>query len=160
MLCDKCNKNQASVLYTKIVNGKKTEQHLCGFCANTIDNTFTFDDVFKNVFNINTHHDYIRKANGKKCAKCGLTIDELKRYGRLGCDECVNTFREIVEPALKNIHSLTEHKGKKSVEEAETELVKDKMTELKAKLKEAIRNEEYEKAAEIRDMLRAMEKEA
>ena len=160
MLCDKCNKNQASVFYTKIINGKKTEQHLCEMCANEMGNTFTFDDVFKNVFNINTVGETNRHIGVKKCDKCGLTLNELNKYGRLGCANCVDTFREHIEPALKNIHSLTEHKGKKSLKQIETSPVKDKKEELKAKLKEAISNEEYEKAAEIRDALRAMEKEA
>ena len=33
MLCEKCQKEEASVHVTKIVNGQKTETHLCQHCA-------------------------------------------------------------------------------------------------------------------------------
>ena len=160
MLCEKCNENQATVHYTKIINGKKQELHLCSACAGDIDNTFAFDDMFKNVFTINpigTHNGYTAL---KKCKKCGLTLDELNRYGRLGCSECCESFREYLDPALKNIHSVTKHKGKRPGKSVATEPAEDKIASLKSRLKEALKNEEYEKAAEIRDIIRDLEKEA
>jgi len=33
MLCQNCNKREATIHITRIVNGKKTTQHLCGKCA-------------------------------------------------------------------------------------------------------------------------------
>ena len=33
MLCDKCGANEAVVHRIMVINGKKTEQHLCGECA-------------------------------------------------------------------------------------------------------------------------------
>ncbi len=162
MICDKCSKNEATLHYTQIVNGKKMEQHLCSECAGKMENTFTFDDIFKNVFNINGIGSYGRKV--LKCEDCGLTIDELNKTGKLGCAKCCETFGDALEPALKNIHSGTVHKGKrpgKSVSlTPKIEEKVDKRAELEAKLKEAIASEEYEKAAEIRDILRNMDKEA
>ncbi len=53
MLCQKCNKNKASVYYNKIVNGEKTEMYLCSECAkeNTemnfnLDMPFSMMDIF------------------------------------------------------------------------------------------------------------------
>ena len=160
MLCDKCKKNMATVHLTKIVNGKKQEQHLCSTCAGDIDNTFTFDDMFKNVFTVNPAAGYKSSLGIKKCNKCGMTLDELNRYGRLGFAECCESFREYLEPALRSIHSLTMHKGKRPGKAVITEPAENKVASLKEKLKEAIKNEEYEKAAQIRDILRDIEKEA
>ncbi len=160
MLCEKCNKNQATVHLTKIINGKKQEQHLCSTCAGDIDNTFTFDEMFKNVFAVNPAGNYKNSLSIKRCDKCGLTLDELNRYGRLGCSECCKCFREYLEPALKSIHSVTTHKGKRPGKAVAARSAEDKTVSLKEELKEAIKNEEYEKAAEIRDIIRDMEKEA
>ena len=33
MLCDRCQKKEAKILYTEIINGTKKEQHLCEECA-------------------------------------------------------------------------------------------------------------------------------
>lgn len=160
MLCDKCNKNEATLHYTKIVNGKKTEQHLCSECAKGMNDTFTFDDIFKNVFNLNSFGGHPKYSNELRCDGCGLTLNELNRTGRLGCAKCVDTFKDAIEPALKNIHSGTVHKGKRPGKAVSLTPKVDKRASLEAELKEAIKNEEYEKAAEIRDILRNMDKEA
>ncbi len=160
MFCDKCKANKATVHFTKIINGKKTEQHLCEYCADSMDNTFTFDDMFKNVFNINPYGGYSREIGMKKCSSCGLTLDELNKTGKLGCSDCCEAFKEYIEPALRSFHSGTKHKGKRPGKSVSVMPKVDKKAELKTKLDEAIKNEEYEKAAEIRDILRSMEKEA
>ena len=159
MICDKCKKNEATVHYKKIINGKKTEQHLCAQCAKGIDNTFGFDDIFNNVFNINNGIHY-GNIGVRRCENCGITLDELNRRGKLGCSKCAESFRDVIEPALKNIHSGTIHRGKRPGKAAEGLPKVDKKEELQAKLKEAIAKEEYEKAAEIRDILKDMDKEA
>ena len=43
MLCEKCNKNPATVHVTKIINNNNTELHLCEDCARERDdfNWFT-----------------------------------------------------------------------------------------------------------------------
>ena len=33
MLCDRCHTREATVHYTQIVNGRRTEEHLCPECA-------------------------------------------------------------------------------------------------------------------------------
>ena len=36
MKCQNCNKNNATVRYTQIINGKKTEMNLCENCSNEL----------------------------------------------------------------------------------------------------------------------------
>lgn len=33
MLCQECQRRQATLHFTKIINGKKTEFHICDVCA-------------------------------------------------------------------------------------------------------------------------------
>ena len=54
MKCQKCGKNNANVSYTRIVNGEKTELHLCSDCAKemniNVNLSFGFDEMFSNFF--------------------------------------------------------------------------------------------------------------
>ena len=36
MLCQKCNKNEANVKYTEIINGEKKEMMLCEECSHEL----------------------------------------------------------------------------------------------------------------------------
>ena len=59
MLCNNCKKRQASVHVTRVVSGKKVEQHLCPICASEVGLTmedldfpgfFEFPDLFASFF--------------------------------------------------------------------------------------------------------------
>ena len=37
MLCEKCQEREATIIYTEIINGVKTEHSLCSECAKDMD---------------------------------------------------------------------------------------------------------------------------
>jgi protein arginine kinase activator len=41
MLCQICKKKEATITFTKIVGGQKTEIHLCKDCASTFSDKFS-----------------------------------------------------------------------------------------------------------------------
>ncbi len=99
------------------------------------------------------------------CPTCGLIDSEFRETGRLGCSDCYQTFNKQLAPLLKRIHGSPSHTGKKIATEngkritektSKTENGKQKetVTQLQKELKEAIKKEDYERAAEIRDQLR------
>ena len=47
MLCEKCEKNQATFHYTEVVNGVKNEHHLCSECAANTDMSY-YSTIFDN----------------------------------------------------------------------------------------------------------------
>lgn len=47
MLCEKCNKNQATFHYAEVINGVRSEHHLCGECAANTDVSF-YSSIFEN----------------------------------------------------------------------------------------------------------------
>jgi len=60
---------------------------------------------------------------------------------------------------MRRIHGSTEHRGKIPKKAGGKMRVKREIEELKYQLEKAIKEEAYEKAAELRDKIRELEKE-
>ena len=44
---------------------------------------------------------------GVRCTICGLTLEQLKADGRLGCPTCYRTFARLVTQAVELLHGVT-----------------------------------------------------
>ena len=74
----------------------------------------------------------------------------------MGCPDCYSTFADILNPYVEKIHGATQHIGAApAAEQPKT----DPIEALRAQLKTAVENEEYEQAARLRDEIRRMEGE-
>ncbi|MBP1924659.1 protein arginine kinase activator [Sedimentibacter acidaminivorans] len=159
MLCNECGKNEASVHVTHIINGKKTENHLCEDCArknqSILNSTFSMENLFSamlnNAFNGATY------LPSKGCSTCGMTYDEFRNMGKFGCSHCIETFKPKLMPVVKNIQGYDIHQGKIPMRAGGDYKVQKDIEKLKLQLKQMIEQEEYEKAAQIRDKIRDME---
>ena len=85
MLCQNCNKNEANVRYTQIINGVKKEMLLCDKCSKElgIDNMklslpISFSNFFGDFLNEydNSFMPLISKPKEISCNKCGMTYNE------------------------------------------------------------------------------------
>ncbi|KHO61949.1 hypothetical protein THYS13_24220 [Thermoanaerobacter sp. YS13] len=168
MMCDKCKIRPATVHYTKIVNGVKTEMHLCDQCAAEegilnaeVFSTFTPFSVQNLLSGLMDFLPGIDEFTKKplKCSHCGMTYEDFKKIGRLGCSFCYDAFAEELNPLMRRIHGSTEHRGKIPKKAGGKMRVKREIEELKLQLEKAIKEEAYEKAAELRDKIRELEKE-
>lgn len=165
MYCEECKKRPATVHLTSIVNGVKVENHLCEQCAGkkgTIIfdlNKFSIPNLLGSFFG-NTYS--IQGINARQddtvCPGCGMTFDNIRESGRLGCSQCYQVFEEELDPILRRIHGNSQHMGKIPSRGGEKVLLKKKVDELKNALQQALAKEEYEKAAEIRDSIKSLEK--
>jgi protein arginine kinase activator len=96
---------------------------------------------------------------------CGITFFEFRNQGRLGCPHDYVQFAKELEPLIANIHGATEHTGRRPSRSATTvEAAAASGTAeltgvigLRREMKEAIACEDYEKAKENRDAIRAIE---
>ena len=91
------------------------------------------------------------------CPVCGITFLEFRKQGRLGCPHDYVCFADELEPLLANIHGETHHVGKvpkhgRNGAEQQTQLIR-----LRRELKEAVAEEQYEKASTLRDEIRKIE---
>ncbi len=164
MLCEKCNKRMATVHLTKIINNKKSEMHLCQECAKesgefefTFQPSFGFQNLISDLFEPGPFTVGIGERN--RCSVCGMSLADFKQTGRLGCGHCYEVYAQQLLPILHRVQKGQEHIGK--VPHRAGEHLKDKrrMERLRAQLQEAIAKEEYERAAEIRDELRRLERQ-
>ncbi len=94
-----------------------------------------------------------------KCDGCGTTFEEFARQGRFGCAECYQAFRPRLEAIMRKIHGASLHRGK-TPDQTPAFLADPEVTplneeqRLEAALQKAVEEEEFERAAEIRDKLR------
>jgi len=92
-----------------------------------------------------------------KCPACGFTYQDFKKVGRLGCGDCYEAFKKQLDPLLKRIHGANRHIGKVPLMAGKTVKEDRTLQDLKIQLEKAIRSEEFEAAAKLRDNIRALE---
>lgn len=164
MLCQQCHKREANVHFTQILNGTKTESYLCSQCANGNDKI-----VFSPQLNLgdflwgfpgfgdNGAFAETERPREIRCDFCGMSFDDFRKTGKVGCANCYRTFRENLSPILRRLHGSIEHKGKVPGKLSECLKTDNEIEKLKEELTAAISREEYEKAAELRDRIRKLE---
>ncbi|AUS07599.1 hypothetical protein C1X05_01145 [Laceyella sacchari] len=166
MLCPECGKRPATLHYTKIVNGEKTEFHLCEVCAQEkgevmpgFEHGFSFHQLLSGLLNFNSSPQEAYKPQTLRCNTCGLTYNQFSKIGRFGCGDCYKTFRERLDPLLRRVHGHSTHRGK-IPERAQGELkLKKELEQLKAELAAKIETEEFEEAARLRDQIRSLQEQ-
>ena len=160
MFCDVCGKKEATVHLTEIVNEQVTKLNLCEDCAREkgaeMEEHFGLSELLAGLTDMGTAVEP-EIAISIKCHNCGLTYQNFRKLGRLGCSECYEEFKKELAPLLKRIHGSDRHVGKVPLKGGKT--IKDTRTlqDLKMQLEKAIQTEEFEEAAKLRDKIRDLE---
>ena len=164
MVCNICGKNQATVHLTEIIDDQITELHLCEECAQKkgaqMESHFGLSDLLAGLADLGTQFNKTKTDIKLKCPKCGLTYEDFKKVGRLGCGECYTAFKEALVPLLKRIHGSTQHCGKSPKKIARIVKARNELEVLKEKLQKSIQKEDFEEAAKLRDKIREIEKKS
>ncbi|MCM8792717.1 MAG: UvrB/UvrC motif-containing protein [Candidatus Omnitrophica bacterium] len=163
MLCDLCGKNEATVHLTEIIDNQVTELHLCEECARNksieMEQQFGLGDLLAGLAEFGKGIEETESSR-LKCSKCGISYEDFKKIGKLGCSQCYITFKRYLSSLLKKIHGSNKHIGKTPLKVTAV-ADKDKkniLEDLRQKLQKAIEAEEFEEAARIRDQIRELEK--
>jgi len=90
------------------------------------------------------------------CRKCGMKFSEFRSGGRLGCAECYDSFEERIDRILVQIHGASGHKGKRYGRPAARRGGRAGIERLRRELDAAVRAEQFEQAAVIRDEIRSL----
>lgn len=90
----------------------------------------------------------------ERCSVCDTTFTSFKNKGRIGCLYCYLTFKDRINFVLKNIHGQTSHRGKTPVKWLERKRIELDSKILQKQLLKAIKLQEYEEAARLRDLLK------
>lgn len=168
MLCQECGQRTASLHFTKIVNGEKTEFHLCDACAKEkgellpgIHNGFSIHNLLSGMLNFDTQSAAQKRqtAGQLRCETCGLTYEQFSKIGRFGCSDCYRHFEPVLEPLFRRVHGNTVHSGKLPARSGVSLKRKRRLRELKARLQQLVAREAFEEAARVRDQIRELERE-
>lgn len=163
MLCENCKKNNATTYFKRNINGNIQEVYLCSECAAKLDlggmSSTLFDFFMPTKFRISPERE-------KKTCSCGTTFYNISKTGKVGCPDCYETFRNEIAAILRKINGGKQHRGRvpKRFTKGET-AAKSKVpaenTEdvLRTQLAEAIKNENFEEAAKLRDKIKALKEE-
>jgi len=141
MLCEKCKKNQANIIYTHLVNGVLSKTALCNDCAKDELPFNSEINLFSKTFN---------KKSADVCTLCGSTLNDIIHTGKIGCAKCYEVFQNELDQIIKSIHGNVTHTGRTPGEIG-------KINSLKKQLKEAVSLQEFEKAAVLRDEINRLE---
>jgi len=79
------------------------------------------------------------------------------RIGRLGCPDCYVAFTTQLRPLLRKAHGASAHCGRVPKELPSVREERRELRQLRADLDRAIRREEFEKAAALRDRIQKLE---
>lgn len=158
MKCMFCE-SKATVHLTNMVNQQGWEAHLCERCARERD---LLSDSPGPQINLQalvkllaTPAQSQRVESETVCPACGLSYAAFKAEGRLGCAHDYEAFRIALEPLLERVHRSTAHRGKLPAAARRAAELDDLQTRMKA----AAAAEDYEQAAELRDLIRQKQAE-
>ncbi|MEG2076647.1 MAG: UvrB/UvrC motif-containing protein, partial [Victivallaceae bacterium] len=121
----------------------------------------------------------------RRCPYCSWTLTQLQSSGKVGCCECYNVFHDVLAKALQSMHRGDKHVGRLPGENALPYMkmmpleqdganvnatenstpppsmsTVDPLNELQVRLKQAIKSENYEEAAVLRDKIKALQAES
>lgn len=182
MLCPRCNKNVATLKVTEVTEfigpdhpeNEVVEHPLCEVCAQTMglpaggpkEASPMAPQIWKLLQmaqkgiakgGVVSGKLSLPKQPSVECPGCGLSLEELRRQGRVGCERCYRTFASYLSDSLERLHGATRHVGRlPGLPEGELER-RQRVEGLRDELQAAVREEDYERAANLRDEIEALE---
>ncbi len=162
MLCQSCEKRQATTHIKTIVNGELKEFMLCPECAGKLGYGSFFSSFGPDLDRLygGFMDSYTPQVTGKRCPFCGSSFEDIANSGRVGCARCYEIFEDELMPSLQRIHGRTTHTGKLAASAGEAVKVQSEIDACRRELENAIKTQEFEKAARLRDKIRELEKKA
>ena len=167
MLCQRCQKSDARVHDIEVLEVEQPEppygvqiHHFCEACAHSLQLPHTAPVQQKTGHNI---WQYLSNAQmrprrpPRQCPDCKMTEEELRRRGKVGCAKDYEIFADYLDGVLKQMHGATEHSGRIPGSDQQDLARRQLIGDLKQKLERAIREEDYECAASLRDELRSLD---
>ncbi|MBN2538353.1 UvrB/UvrC motif-containing protein [candidate division WOR-3 bacterium] len=160
--CDICGVREATLKVRQLgEGGKPVELEVCAECARERGLTGTTE------LKPTVAEEFARARRGVGqedeqlvCTGCGMTFAEFKRLGRLGCADCYAGFQDKLEPLIRRVQGAVRHVGRTPGRGPDAARAKLAVRQLRAELDQAIKGEDYERAADLRDKLNRAEKDA
>lgn len=162
LYCQQCKKQAATVHVTEIEQGEKRERHLCQSCAE--EKGYTAEKVVpfgKTLAGFIVQNVGAKELAQLTCPHCELTFVEFRNSGLLGCPGDYDAFERALVPLIERAHEGTSHHvGKIPRRLGTPRPLENDLVRLRGELNKAVNEEQYEKAASLRDQIRTLETES
>jgi protein arginine kinase activator len=165
MQCQICNKNDATIHLTEISGGMRTEMHLCENCAAEqnimVKSHIPINELLSGLLSVQPTDEEIAGPTQEQlvCPNCGFTLAQFRKEGVLGCPYDYEIFETALEPLIEKAHNgKTAHCGKIPSSTPVDAKKRMEILSLKKQLDDAVRSEDYELAAVLRDKINQTEK--
>src|SRR5258708_2341382 len=164
MKCHQCDK-PATFHITELTGGKPQELHLCEEHAREyLTESDSEPTAASNLAGalaqqlVGGTAEELAKLDQQVCPICGITFFEFRNQGRLGCPHDYICFEKELDPLILNIHGERAHTGKHPQRSPANTGRQTELIRLRREMKEAIQGEDYEKASQLRDEIRQIER--
>jgi protein arginine kinase activator len=171
MLCERCKNNIATIHMTEIMNGSKKEIHVCEEC---VEKDFilpyfkmSFAELFrsltsgnKGLFDRPSESPILKKKRQlkvRKCSACNSEYTGIDLFTDLGCPNDYQLFSNQIDGLLRKYNNGNSvHTGKLPLGSLEKTRRENRSMLLHMRIDNAVKNEDYELAAKMRDKLREL----
>ena len=155
MKCEMCCKKEATIHVKQVVDGIVKELFVCEECASeealTSQSPLSFADF---LFGVGAEGPLGDASDNRCCEACGMSLAGFREKNRLGCAECYSAFSDHLNLFMSAAHSGPRHVGKVPSFVAREKDVRS----VSAELKRAVAEENFEKAAKLRDKISCLTK--
>lgn len=167
MLCERCHAHPATVHMVQVVNGHRKEEHLCSECAEK-EHVFQkeqsffghgfFDSPLDHFFGGSMPGHLLEDPFGTRTLEDqGGQFIEVDPRKLPENESSYDRFKESIRPSFqkgKNEISVNEPKVK---EKADAPAESEELQALRKELKSCVDREDFERACEVRDKIKAIE---
>ena len=164
-LCQECSTNMAGMVNMNMPISLENLENMFG----NMDSSISLENIFKGIMESvqsmgqgqvpvgqPTNIKLVRKASGP-CDTCGLSYEQFKATGKLGCAGCYSSFPKEIIALFKNVQGSSRHEGKLPKRFGTQVRHQREVNKLRTALNLAVAAENYEDAARLRDQIRSME---
>ena len=164
MICEICGKDNAGIRIRQIIGTECRELRICEFCARekgiignggegvSEDTAWFLHGLFEDIPG--------KPVGARSCPVCSTRLRDLRSSRRAGCSSCYETFGREIRKLLRQPEGEKIHRGKLPRSILSYKMYFIDRENLKIQLEVALDNEDYEKAAQLRDKILGMDGEA
>ena len=160
MQCEICNKKDAVVHFKHVADGEVRELNICEDCASENGISIQPPDLLTDFLMGKAQQSALKKpAAGeptRRCLTCGMKDSDFDKMSRLGCSDCYEAFEKDVEEVAVAMQKGDRHVGKIP----EGRGTAEDQTLLTGMLNDAVKVENFEEAARIRDIIGGVREDA
>lgn len=168
MLCERCHAHPATVHMVQVVNGHRKEEHLCSECAEK-EHVFQkeqsffghgfFDSPLDHFFGGSMLGHLLEDPFGIRTLEDqgGGQFIEVSPEKLPENESSYDRFKEAIRPSFqKGKHEIPVKEAKKE-EKADAPAESEELQALRKELKSCVDREDFERACEVRDKIKAIE---